>query len=202
MMLRQDGSTHEWVPGCQWDLIVTLDDATTAIYSTFFVEKEGTMSSLQGLREVIEAQGLFSSLYTDRGTHYFHYVKVTVRLHAYPDGTRTVFHGPRCLVRYHADGRLIDTGTPTQAQPVGRTSGRSTLRNQLCTKYFQHVAEPSSEKTGPDRSCATSTKQINLLSTAGDGPQDISLGFDRILTADKRFISQSRSGGSLSPLTG
>ena len=23
MMLHQDGSTHEWVPGCQWDLIVT-----------------------------------------------------------------------------------------------------------------------------------------------------------------------------------
>ena len=27
MMRHQDGSTHEWVPGCQWDLIVTLDDA-------------------------------------------------------------------------------------------------------------------------------------------------------------------------------
>ena len=29
MMLHQDGSTHEWVPGCQWDLIMTLDDATS-----------------------------------------------------------------------------------------------------------------------------------------------------------------------------
>jgi hypothetical protein len=27
MMLHQDGSTHEWVPGKQWDLIVTMDDA-------------------------------------------------------------------------------------------------------------------------------------------------------------------------------
>lgn len=245
MMLHQDGSTHEWVPGCQWDLIVTLDDATTELYSAFFVEEEGTMSSLQGLRAVIETQGLFSSLYTDRGSHYwhteeaggtvdksrltqvhralqqlgitliaayspeargrserafrtlqdrlpkelalagitemaaanrylteqflpahnqrfavpaseagtafipwvgtplaeilcvhedrvvakdntvryqglslqipqdphrFHYVKVTVRVHAYPDGTLAVFHGPRCLARYHADGRLIETG--------------------------------------------------------------------------------------------
>ena len=244
MMLHQDGSTHEWVPGCQWDLIVTLDDATTAIYSAFFVDEEGTMSSLQGLREVIETQGLFSSLYTDRGSHYwhtdevggnvdrirrtqvhralqqlgvtlipayspeargrserafrtlqdrlpkelalagitemaaanrylteqflpqynerfmvratepgtafipwigtplaeilcvheervvakdntvhyhrqclqipqnphrFHYVKVTVRVHEYPDGTLAVFHGPRCLARYHADGWLIET---------------------------------------------------------------------------------------------
>jgi transposase len=243
MMLHQDGSTHEWVPGSQWDLIVTMDDATSTIYSAFFVEEEGTMSSFQGLREVIAAQGLFSSLYTDRGTHYwyteaaggkvdktrltqvhralqqlgitlipayspeargrservfrtlqdrlpkelalaeitdmaaanryvrehflpaynqrfavpapetgtafipwegpslaeilcvqeervvakdntvryqglslqipqdphrFHYVKVTVRVHEYADGTLAVFHGPRCLARYHADGRVIE----------------------------------------------------------------------------------------------
>lgn len=249
MMLHQDGSTHEWVPGCQWDLIVTLDDATTEIYSAFFVEEAGTLSSLRGLREVMETQGLFSSLYTDRGSHYwhtdeaggnvdksrptqvhralqqlgvtlipayspeargrserafrtlqdrlpkelalagitemaaanrylteqflpqyndrfmvlatepgtafipwvgthladilcvqeervvakdnpvhyhrqrlqippdphrFHYVKVTVRVHEYPDGILAVFHGPRCLARYHADGRLIETG---RAQP-------------------------------------------------------------------------------------
>ncbi len=259
MMLHQDGSTHEWVPGCQWDLIVTLDDATSEIYSAFFVEEEGTLSSLRGLREVIETQGLFSSLYTDRGSHYwyteeaggkvdkirltqvhralqqlgvtlipayspeargrserafrtlqdrlpkelalaritemaaanrylterflpqhntrfmvgatepgtafipwvgttlaeilcvqearvvandntvryqglslqipqdphrFHYVKVTVRVHAYPDGTLAVFHGPRCLARYDAEGRLIETG---QVQPArhGPTHGSS-----------------------------------------------------------------------------
>ena len=244
MMLHQDGSTHEWVPGCQWDLIVTLEDATTEIYSAFFVEEEGTLSSFRGLREVMETKGLFSSLYTDRGSHYwytdeagakvdktrltqvhralqqlgitlipayspeargrservfrtlqdrlpkelalagitemaaanrylaeqflpaynqrfavpasevgtafipwvgtpladilcvqdervvandntvhyhrqrlqipqdphrFHYVKVTVRVHEYPDGTLAVFHGPRCLARYHADGQLIET---------------------------------------------------------------------------------------------
>jgi transposase len=72
MMLHQDGSTHEWVPGCQWDLIVTMDDATSELYSAFFVEEEGTMSSFQGLREVIETQGLFSSRYTDRGSHYWY----------------------------------------------------------------------------------------------------------------------------------
>lgn len=251
MMLHQDGSTHEWVPGCQWDLIVTMDDATSALYSAFFVEEEGTMSSLQGLREVIEAQGLFSSLYTDRGTHYwyteeaggkvdksrltqvhralqqlgitlipayspeargrsertfrtlqdrlpkelaqagitdraaanqflrtrfvpaynqrfavpaaeagtafipwvgtalaeilcvqeervvandntvryqgrslqipqdrhrYHYVKVTVRVHEYPDGTLAVFHGPRCLARYTAEGTL----SPADATPARR----------------------------------------------------------------------------------
>ncbi|MBK9945654.1 MAG: helix-turn-helix domain-containing protein [Nitrospira sp.] len=72
MMLHQDGSTHEWVPGCQWGLIVTLEDATNELYSAFFVEEEGTMSSFQGLREVMATKGLFSSLYVDCGSHYWY----------------------------------------------------------------------------------------------------------------------------------
>lgn len=71
MMLHQDGSKHEWVPGVQWDLILTMDDATNEHYSLFFVEEEGTLSSFQGIKEVIEKRGLFSSLYTDRGSHYW-----------------------------------------------------------------------------------------------------------------------------------
>ena len=257
MMLHQDGSTHEWVPGCQWDLIVTLDDATTELYSAFFVGEAGPLSSLRGLRAVIETQGLFSSLSTDRSSHYwytdeagghvdksrltqvhhavqqlritlipayspeargrserafrtlqdrwpnelalagitemaaatrylaerflpaynrrvavpapevgtafipwigthlaeilcvqeervvakdntvryqgtilqipqdphrFHYLKVTVRVHAYPDGTLPVFHGPRCLARYHVDGRLIETEAHRRKDPPPRSS--------------------------------------------------------------------------------
>jgi transposase len=72
MMLFQDGSTHEWLAGQPpLDLIVTLDDATSEIYSIFLVEQEGTASSFRGLTETIEAKGLFSSFYTDRGSHYF-----------------------------------------------------------------------------------------------------------------------------------
>jgi transposase len=72
MMLHQDGSTHLWVPGVYWDLIVTMDDATNEHYSMFFVDQEGTASSFQAVAQVIERHGLFSSLYTDRGTHYWH----------------------------------------------------------------------------------------------------------------------------------
>jgi len=72
MMLFQDGSNHEWLVGQPpLDLIVTLDDATSEISSIFLVEEEGTMSSFRGLRETIERKGLFSSFYTDRGSHYF-----------------------------------------------------------------------------------------------------------------------------------
>ena len=72
MMLFQDGSQHEWLAGQpELDLIVTLNDAPSAIYSAFLVEEEGTASSFTGLSEVIAAKRLFSSLYTDRGSHYF-----------------------------------------------------------------------------------------------------------------------------------
>ena len=57
MMLHQDGSNHEWVPGKKWDLIVTMDDATSEHYSMFFVAEEGTVSSIQGIREVIVHHG-------------------------------------------------------------------------------------------------------------------------------------------------
>jgi hypothetical protein len=72
MMIHQDGSTHEWVSGQKWDLIVTMDDATNEHYSMFFVEEEGTASSFLGVRDVIEARGLFASFYSDRGSHYWH----------------------------------------------------------------------------------------------------------------------------------
>ena len=246
MMLHQDGSRHEWLAGqAACDLIVTMDDATSEIYAAFLVEEEGTASTFRALKQVFTDKGLPSSLYTDRGSHYFHtpeaggkvdksnptqvgralhqlgiehiaayspqargrserafgtlqnrlvkelslagiteieaanrfieesylpdhnrrfatkpeleasafvppplpdqvdevlclhtgrvvahdntvrherrvlqipaspvrphYVKATVRVHEYPDGTLALFHGPRCLARYQADGEPIDT---------------------------------------------------------------------------------------------
>ena len=248
MMLHQDGSRHTWLADrAPLDLIVTLDDATSEIYSAFLVEEEGTASTFRALKAVFAEHGLPGALYTDRGSHYFHtpeaggkvdkdrrsqvgralhqlgiehiaayspeargrserafgtlqdrlvkelalvgiaeieaanrfieerylpehnrrfavppeledsafvplvrpgqvddilclhaervvgrdntvryarrvlqlpaapdrphYVKAQVRVHEYPDGTLAVFHGPRCLARYRADGEPIDTPT-------------------------------------------------------------------------------------------
>lgn len=54
----------------------------------------------------VRYQGL--SLQIPHDAHRFPYVKLIMRVHAYPDGRLAVFHGPRCLARYHADGRLIE----------------------------------------------------------------------------------------------
>ena len=102
MMLHQDGSKHAWLAGQPaLDLIITMDDATSELYSAAplradhrgrrwepgaLVDEEGTLSSLRGLVEVIERHGLFMELYTARrsapttevgagsqasGSHYF-----------------------------------------------------------------------------------------------------------------------------------
>ena len=73
MMLHQDGSQHVWLEGqAPLDLIVTMDDATSTIYSALLVEQEGTASTLCGLLEVFVTQGLPCALYSDRGSHYFY----------------------------------------------------------------------------------------------------------------------------------
>ena len=73
MMLHQDGSRATWLSGQPaLDLIVTMDDATSTIYSAFLVGEEGTASTFRACLEVFAEQGLPSSLYTDRGSHYFY----------------------------------------------------------------------------------------------------------------------------------
>ena len=46
--------------------------------------------------------------------HRRHFVKVTVRVHEYPDGRLAIFHGPRRLADYEPDGTLIDQIRPAR----------------------------------------------------------------------------------------
>jgi len=82
LMVHQDGSRHLWLPALdrQVDLIVTMDDATSEVYSAFLVEEEGTASTFRALHEVIGMRGLFCALYTDRGSHYFHTPKAGAKV--------------------------------------------------------------------------------------------------------------------------
>jgi transposase len=82
MLLHQDGSSHRWLPALDQalDLIVTMDDASSEIYSAFLVDEEGTMSTFQALGEVIAEQGLPCALYTDRASHYFHTPKAGAKV--------------------------------------------------------------------------------------------------------------------------
>jgi transposase len=73
MMLHQDASTHRWLAGQpELDLVVTMDDATSTIYSAILLDEEGTESSFLGFLETFDKHGLPCAVYTDRGSHYFY----------------------------------------------------------------------------------------------------------------------------------
>lgn len=72
MLLHIDASKHQWFCDHRWyDLLVIMDDATSEIYYGQLVEEESTRTVLAGLWEVIEKQGVFCALYSDRATHFF-----------------------------------------------------------------------------------------------------------------------------------
>ena len=72
MLLHIDGSQHQWFCDHRWyDLVVIMDDATSAIYYAQLVEQESTSTVMAAIREVIEQQGLFCALYSDRASHFF-----------------------------------------------------------------------------------------------------------------------------------
>ena len=97
MMIHQDASTHHWVPNAVWDLVVTLDDATSEHTSMFFCDQEGTNSSFHGLGQTMARYGLFASLYSDRGSHYFTTPQAGGKVDDHLDGPGRVighFHVP------------------------------------------------------------------------------------------------------------
>src|ERR1700758_1757708 len=72
MLLHIDGSHHRWFQDERWhDLIVILDDATSEIYHAQLAQQETTGAVMAGLRAVIERKGLFCTLYSDRGAHFW-----------------------------------------------------------------------------------------------------------------------------------
>ena len=72
MLLHIDGSQHQWFQDERWyDLVVILDDATSEIYYAQLVEEEATRTVMAALWEVVETQGLFCALYSDRAGHFF-----------------------------------------------------------------------------------------------------------------------------------
>jgi len=72
MLLHIDGSQRRWFQDeRQLVLIVILDDATSEIYYARLVDQESTRTMLAAIRHVVESRGWFSSLYSDRTSHFF-----------------------------------------------------------------------------------------------------------------------------------
>jgi transposase len=72
MLLHIDGSQHDWIPGLsqKLDMIVLFDDATSEVYYARLVDEESTATVMAGVKQVIERQGVFCALYSDRASHF------------------------------------------------------------------------------------------------------------------------------------
>jgi transposase len=51
------------------------------------------------------------SLQIPKQNHRHHYVRATVRVHEYPDGSLAIFDGPRRLAQYDHNGKLLDANS-------------------------------------------------------------------------------------------
>ena len=88
-------------------------DLIPAYSLTAFVPFAGNVRNILCIQEdrvvsnenTVRYNGLALQITADK--HRNHFVKVKVRVHAYPDGELAVFHGPRCIGHYQSDGSLI-----------------------------------------------------------------------------------------------
>ena len=152
MLLHQDGSTHAWLEGQPpLDLIVTLDDATSEIYSAFLVAEEGTASSFRGLAETIARKGLFCSLYTDRGGHYFRTPAAGGRVSREP---------PTQVGRALAELGIEHTSRPTPRRRAGAPSAPSAPCRTGWSRRWRSPASPPSRPptaSSPRPTCRRTT---------------------------------------------
>ena len=207
-----------WVPGQWWDLIVTMDDATSEIYSAFFVDEEGTMSSFRALGEVIEVRGLFCSLYADRASHYWHTPEAGGKVDKDPGGPspgpaghRTdpglLPRGPGALgahVRDIAESPAAGTATLGRHHHDGRAPTRS------CARFICPATTPVSRcrpkprarplSPSPDRSttsCASRRTGSSATTTRSRATSGWCCRSRRIATA--AITSRHRCGSTNTP---
>ena len=151
MMLHQDGSRHEWLAGqAACDLIVTLDDATSEIYSAFLVEEEGTASTFRALKQAFTATGLPGALYTDRGSHYFHT----------PEAKGPVDKGRRTQVGAPCASSASSTSPPIRPKPGGARSAPSAPCRTVWSRNWTWPGSPRSRPptgSSPRPTCPTTT---------------------------------------------
>ena len=62
LMMQMDGSPHRWFGDKKHCLVIMIDDATSEVYAEFF-PSETTVGCLKVMRECIETQGVFKTLY-------------------------------------------------------------------------------------------------------------------------------------------
>jgi transposase InsO family protein len=196
MLLHIDGSKHRWLSDDRYfDLLVILDDATSEIYYAQLVEEESTRTVMTALREVIETKGLFCSLYSDRGSHFFVTRKAGEKVdpHRLTQVGRAMKElGVQMIPAYspQARGRCERSfGTwqnrlPQELRLAGiRTleQANAFLREQYLAEFNRRFAKPAAEKGTAFRKCAR--KDLNWV---------FSVQTERTVALDNTVVLQNR----------
>ena len=107
-----------------------------------------------------------------------HYVKACVKVREYPDGTLAVFHGPRRIARYDAEGSELLVPTASSLTPCSPPSRRglaaaefvaSASRRPALTAAARGVPAPTrvgTKKRLSDRTKKLTRKELGLTTSA------------------------------------
>ncbi|MGH6830687.1 MAG: hypothetical protein ACREDG_05985, partial [Methylocella sp.] len=80
-----------------------------------------------------------------------HFVRAKVRVHEYPDGELAIFHGPRCLARWHQ-------GEPTVEPAIAFGASPAFTPEHACGRRGRAMLAHSAHRT-------TETEAVNLCAT-------------------------------------
>jgi hypothetical protein len=178
MMLHIDGSKHQWFQDDRWhDLIVILDDATTEIYYAQLVEEESTRTVMTGVKEVIETEGLFCALYSDRASHFFVTKKAGEKVEKYrltqlgralkELGVQTIAaYSPQARGRSERSFGTWQGRLPQELRLAGVTTlegANKFLREQYIQEFNSKFSVPAAEKGTAFR--RTSRSDLNWIFT-------------------------------------
>ena len=181
MMVHQDASTHDWLPGLpMWDLVVALDDADGRMLFSRFFPEEGNASTFASLREILEKYGRFCELYTDRGSHYCRTPKAGGK--SFTDGQvsralktlgirQILARSPQARGRSERAFRTIQGRLPQELRIAGVQSYEEanvyldrTFRPDLNRRFTVKPSSPSR----PSFRCLTSTWSSSSASSTGE----------------------------------
>ena len=96
-----------------------------------------------------------------------HYVKASVKVREYPDGTLAVFHGPRRIARYDAEGAELLVPTAGSLTPCSPSSRRGLVAGEFAASASRRPAltaaargVPAPARVGTKKRLSGRTKKL------------------------------------------
>ena len=90
-----------------------------------------------------------------------HFVKAVVRVHAYPDGTVSVFLGPHRLATFTADGQQISPDAPQPGSVLGAVKDKPLRARKRASLTAPARAAVETARVGTEKRASSRTKKPN-----------------------------------------